>query len=199
MTDPAPPTGQQLDELETLAKNIPSGPWTVDDSRAELRGSHGNLLADLWDDRLGAYFAAMHDAALPLVAEVRRLRAELATAQADTLAEVATELEGIDFHPNAKSSSSDLCRLLAGRFRRKALRVLDDVRSSAAEDTLPAWLYSRFIERLDATAWDLLTDDDRTYWEHQARAVRRAVARGGFKTTERAAAPAAGVTGEGTA
>lgn len=72
-----PLTDQQLDELENLAKNVPAGPWTVDDSRAELRGSCGNLLADLWDDRLGAYFAAVHAVALPLVAEVRRLRAEL--------------------------------------------------------------------------------------------------------------------------
>ncbi|TLS44906.1 hypothetical protein FE633_17310 [Streptomyces montanus] len=77
MTSPTPLTGQQLDELETFAKNIPAGPWTVDDSRAELRGSHGNLLADLWDDRLGVYFVAMHAATQPLVAEVRRLRAEL--------------------------------------------------------------------------------------------------------------------------
>ncbi|MBL1115457.1 hypothetical protein JK364_24095 [Streptomyces sp. 110] len=73
----SPLTDQQLDELETFVKNIPAGPWTVDDSHAELRGSHGNLLADLWDDRLGAYFAAMHAATQPLVAEVRRLRAEL--------------------------------------------------------------------------------------------------------------------------
>ncbi|NUR04357.1 MAG: hypothetical protein HOY79_49990 [Streptomyces sp.] len=73
---------QQLNELETLVKNIPAGPWTVDDSCAELRGSHGNLLADLWDDRLGPYFAAMHDAALPLVTEVRRLRDELAETKA---------------------------------------------------------------------------------------------------------------------
>lgn len=82
-------TEQQLDELETLAKNIPSGPWTVDDSRAELRGSHGNLLADLWDDRLGAYFAAMHDAALPLVAEVRRLRAPADRVRALAILEAA--------------------------------------------------------------------------------------------------------------
>lgn len=116
-----------------------------------------------------------------LLAEVRRLRAQLATAEADTLGEVATELEEIDFHPNAKSSSSDLCRMLAGRFRRKALRVLDEVRAHGGADTLPAWLYSRFNDRLDAPAWDQLADDDRTYWEHQARAVRRAVARGGFK------------------
>jgi hypothetical protein len=75
MTHP-PLTDQQLDELETLAKSIPAGPWTVDDSRAELRGSHGNLLADLWDYRLGAYFAAVHAATQPLLDEVRRLRAE---------------------------------------------------------------------------------------------------------------------------
>ncbi|MGW2720811.1 hypothetical protein [Streptomyces sp. NPDC001492] len=78
-TQPTPPTDQQLNDLETLAKNIPAGPWTVDDTHAELRGSHGNLLADLWDDRLGAYFAALSpDAVRALVAEVRRLRAALA-------------------------------------------------------------------------------------------------------------------------
>lgn len=51
-------------------------------------------------------------------------------------------------------------------------------------DTLPAWLHSRFSDTLAAPAWDRLTDDDRSYWEHQARAVRRAVARGGFKAAE---------------
>lgn len=74
----SPLTDQQLNELDSLAKNIPAGPWTVDDSRAELRGSHGNLLADLWDDRLGAYFAAMHAATPALLAYVRRLRDALA-------------------------------------------------------------------------------------------------------------------------
>jgi len=29
--------------------------------------------------------------------------------------------------------------------------------------------------------WDGMSDDDRSYWEHQARAVRRAVEQGGFK------------------
>ncbi|MET7458091.1 hypothetical protein ABZT03_40860 [Streptomyces sp. NPDC005574] len=52
--------------------------------------------------------------------------------------------------------------------------------------TLPAWLYQRFNDALDAPAWDLLGDDDRTYWEHQARAVRRAVARDGFKAVDEA-------------
>ena len=61
-----------------------------------------------------------------------------------------------------------------------------DVEASQSEtphgpDTLAAWLYSRFIDALDAPAWDLLPDADRAYWEHHAQAVRRAVARGGFK------------------
>ena len=49
----------------------------------------------------------------------------------------------------------------------------------AALGTLPAWLHQRFDPR--GPDWDQLDDDDRSYWEHQARAVRRAVARGGFK------------------
>ncbi|MFE9363709.1 hypothetical protein ACFYNN_13010 [Streptomyces sp. NPDC006978] len=46
-------------------------------------------------------------------------------------------------------------------------------------DTLPAWLYQRFMSH--GAGWDNLDEDDRSYWEHHARAVRRAVARGGFK------------------
>jgi hypothetical protein len=46
-------------------------------------------------------------------------------------------------------------------------------------DTLPAWLYQRFMA--DGEGWTNLDDDQRAYWEHQAAAVRRAVARGGFR------------------
>lgn len=53
--------------------------------------------------------------------------------------------------------------------------------------------------RRECPPWDRATERDHAYWERQAAAVRRAVARGGFKTTEAAAVPAAGVTGEGTA
>lgn len=49
----------------------------------------------------------------------------------------------------------------------------------AGADTLPAWLARRFDP--NSTPWDGMSDDDRTYWQHQARAVRRAAARGGFK------------------
>ena len=55
----------------------------------------------------------------------------------------------------------------------------EDAQEAAESDTLPAWLYQRFMP--DGTGWDNLDDDQRSYWEHQARAVRRAVARNGFK------------------
>ncbi|MEU3529176.1 hypothetical protein AB0E62_35900 [Streptomyces sp. NPDC038707] len=54
--------------------------------------------------------------------------------------------------------------------------VADD---SDNPDTLPAWLSQRFDPR--GPDWEQLSDDDRAYWEHHARAVRRAVTRGGFK------------------
>lgn len=46
-------------------------------------------------------------------------------------------------------------------------------------DTLPAWLHWRFGKH--GQRWDSLDADDRSYWEHHAAAVRRAVARNGFK------------------
>lgn len=49
-------------------------------------------------------------------------------------------------------------------------------------DTLPEWLYQRFARyRSHAPSWSALADDDQAYWAHEAAAVRRAVARGGFK------------------
>jgi lysozyme family protein len=47
--------------------------------------------------------------------------------------------------------------------------------------TLPAWLYQRFVPVAGAEGWDALPDEDRSYWHHTARAVERAVKRGGFK------------------
>ena len=46
-------------------------------------------------------------------------------------------------------------------------------------DTLAPWLYQRFM--VGGAGWDHLDEEDRSYWEHHARAVRRAVVRGGFK------------------
>ena len=49
-------------------------------------------------------------------------------------------------------------------------------------DTLPEWLYQRFGRRQPAAPeWSVLLDEDKSFWEHEAAAVRRAVGRGGFK------------------
>lgn len=46
-------------------------------------------------------------------------------------------------------------------------------------DTLPQWLYWRFAQ--DACPWGELSEGDQLKWVYEAEAVRRAVARGGFK------------------
>jgi len=50
------------------------------------------------------------------------------------------------------------------------------------KDTLAKWLYNRFstLDMFPHT-WERMSQDDKDYWEHEANAVRRAVARGGFK------------------
>ena len=58
------------------------------------------------------------------------------------------------------------------------------VRALKPKDTLAPWLAQRFDPQ--GAPWDGMSDDDRSYWEHQARAVRRAVERGGFKSEETA-------------
>lgn len=58
------------------------------------------------------------------------------------------------------------------------------VRCGCYDDTLPQWLYQRFAcpgQPTARIAWDLLDDNIRSYWKHTADAVRRAVARDGFK------------------
>lgn len=69
-----------------------------------------------------------------------------------------------------------------------AVNLLDNVadgirtHATAETDTLPQWLYRRIARhRPNAPAWDALTEDDQSYWAHEAAAVRRAVARNGFK------------------
>ena len=65
-----------------------------------------------------------------------------------------------------------------------AASLRQDHAAPADADTLPAWLYQRFAVIHGLPAWDVIADDVRAYWEHQARAVRRAVARGGFKIAD---------------
>lgn len=50
------------------------------------------------------------------------------------------------------------------------------------KDTLAEWLYNRF--HLGANPWETVGEATQSYWEHEAAAVRRAVARGGFKESE---------------
>lgn len=53
------------------------------------------------------------------------------------------------------------------------------------KDTLAEWLYNRFQKyHLGMTPWASLENAEKDYWEHEANAVRRAVARGGFKESE---------------
>ncbi|BET51789.1 hypothetical protein RGQ21_67710 [Kitasatospora aureofaciens] len=47
------------------------------------------------------------------------------------------------------------------------------------KDTLAEWLFNRYF--LSGTPWSDLDEDNKSFWEHEANAVRRAVARGGFK------------------
>ncbi|MFJ6010196.1 hypothetical protein ACIQHZ_31415 [Streptomyces halstedii] len=51
------------------------------------------------------------------------------------------------------------------------------------KDTLAAWLFNRYATEspLWGTPWEDIPEDAQSYWEHEANAVRRAVARGGFK------------------
>jgi hypothetical protein len=56
------------------------------------------------------------------------------------------------------------------------------------EDTLPAWLWNRFAYgmgkvRESRDGWTAQPEDEKLFWEHEAAAVRRAVGRGGFKTS----------------
>lgn len=84
---------------------------------------------------------------------------------------------------------SEAARLLEDTRRDEdAVNLLDNmadgIRTHAVSetDTLPQWLYRRIARyRPNAPAWDALTEDDQSYWAHEAAAVRRAVARNGFK------------------
>jgi hypothetical protein len=53
------------------------------------------------------------------------------------------------------------------------------IRHSTTADTLPHWLYVRFGK--GPLGWHELDPDTRSWWVHEAAAVRRAVARDGFK------------------
>jgi hypothetical protein len=64
--------------------------------------------------------------------------------------------------------------------------VMDSVWAYETEksekDTLAEWLFNRFFKA--GTPWEDLDEDNKAFMEHEANAVRRAVARGGFKGSE---------------
>ncbi|TGZ14705.1 hypothetical protein DV517_61880 [Streptomyces sp. S816] len=70
---------------------------------------------------------------------------------------------------------------LVAEVRRLRARVTELEGKTNGPDTLAAWLHWRF--GTPAEPWSEVPDEDKACWEHQARAVRRAVARDGFKTT----------------
>ncbi|WP_446458626.1 hypothetical protein [Streptomyces rochei] len=191
--------------------------------RCSLPPAHQTTLRDrIAEAALAAVEAALGDTLVP-AARAEALAGVVAVlpAPADRAAvirEIADEIAGIDFHPNARARSLDIAAGLARRLRRVADETATTETQAAlvyvggctcapgpegqheghcgyvpddttVADTLPAWLNQRFDPR--GPDWEQLDEDDRMYWEHQARAVRRAVARGGFKQ------PAAGAQQDG--
>lgn len=74
-----------------------------------------------------------------------------------------------------------VCHLgVLGQRDRWGLVLSGLMREEAEGDTLGEWLYQRF-GRAGRPAWADLDESDRSHWRHEAAAVRRAVARGGFK------------------
>ncbi|MFF8997115.1 hypothetical protein ACF1GW_30725 [Streptomyces achromogenes] len=144
--------------------------------------------------------------------EIRRLRAELAEAREELAAAVRVsealyrrlseeQLAGSALYAALTMPTSQEQRQAAlDKFTAVAQQVSGAETRPAVEthvvaddsnlNTLPAWLHQRFGTRgQHAQTWEQMSDDDRAYWEHHARAVRRAVARSGFK--DRAAVPTA--------
>jgi len=116
------------------------------------------------------------EAVTPLVADEQAYDGELAM-----LRGLVRTLRAVVRDDRADVAQREVRRLLyehaadeRDAYRREMNRPAD-----AAPDTLAAWLAHRFD--LNSPPWNGMPDDDRSYWEHQARAVRRAVARGGFK------------------
>ena len=77
----------------------------------------------------------------------------------------------------------------SGEIRERVRRTIDTELAkwpleTEPEDTLAQWLFRRFNSpRVQpyATDWGKLDEADKSWWEHEADAVRRAVGRGGFK------------------
>ena len=128
------------------------------------------------------------DAAAALLAEVRRLGFRIAElgeqgpGDRETVSEAAqiyrslrTVIERTMTEPDRWDGDEDESFHLARYVEWLAAGQPDD----DEPDTLPAWLHWRFGPH--GQPWSDAPAEDQALWEHQARAVRRAVARGGFK------------------
>lgn len=79
-----PQTGPELrlDEIEARANAATPGPWTVSEDYSDVVGPEGDQLASYWnptsETRNGEFIAHARTDVPALVAEIRRLRAELA-------------------------------------------------------------------------------------------------------------------------
>jgi hypothetical protein len=157
MTDTSPLAEDQIDDIDALAAHLHEYATTLDKiHQAQL------------DQLTGTDVPAM-------AAEIRRLRARTLTKSEHSAAWHAVE-------GAASEEGADPGTVLHAVLDRLGITVPGAEEQPAAEDTLPAWLAQRFDPR--GPEWNALADDDRTYWEHHAAAVRRAVARGGFKAAE---------------
>jgi hypothetical protein len=137
--------------------------WTAEEDWAQVQAD-------------AAYIAAMSpEVAKALVAEARRLRAKLAVTVGERDCLAMAVLFATQWTPKAPMSLREgIDEVLA------TMPSADGAPDTGVADTFPAWLAQRFDPQ--GAPWEGMSDDDRAYWEHQARAVRRAAARGGFKT-----------------
>lgn len=131
----------------------------IETFRAEVLSLAGKSLGDLGFPNASALLA---DTAAVVLAAARNPEAE-----PQTLAHGLTAKEAA-FRLIADTTNNPET---AAQFRQAA----DQERA----DTFPAWLARRMDPQ--GPDWDEMGEEDRSHWEHEARAVRRAVARGGFK------------------
>ncbi|MEU6768584.1 hypothetical protein ABZ916_39500 [Streptomyces sp. NPDC046853] len=186
---------------------VTPGPWLVADDQhgtplvyVERQSSEGKTLARILLVASGAteaevqFVCSARDSVPELLAELATVRAERDEARAElakyvgsepTVAEEMAYLTRCldDVHAVCDGAEEESLRwenpLPVPEWVPVVREAADGVRPEAkAQDTLPAWLFQRFVT--DGT-WGDLSADDQSYWEHQARAVRRAVARNGFK------------------
>jgi hypothetical protein len=97
---------------------------------------------------------------------------------------VAVAFEWRDDKPRTSSSALRLPVFLGTYKPEPVAAALAPLADQPAGDTLPEWLcqrYRRYAFPFDNRTWAQLPDADRSYWAHEAAAVRRAVARGGLK------------------